>query len=271
MIKLTFINLLFMGYFFAALLSPYFIRFLSQEKITGVNYQGEVVPLAGGLIFVASLLSAGLFLQFVTGQQPLELIYLTIGILAISMLGLLDDLVGNGENRGFKGHIRKLAEGKLTTGGLKAIGGGIISLYLVLPFSQNWVEIITNSFLVALAINTINLLDLRPGRAIKGFFTGLIVIFAFGNLHQLMVVGIVAGITLAYLPYDFKAKIMMGDTGSNALGLALGLTMVWGLPFTGKLLGLSILVAIHIVAEIYSISKLIEQSPVLRLLDKLGR
>ncbi|MBS4026471.1 MAG: hypothetical protein KGZ96_12455, partial [Clostridia bacterium] len=215
--------------------------------------------------------SAGLFLQFVTGQQPLELIYLTIGILAISMLGLLDDLVGNGENRGFKGHIRKLAEGKLTTGGLKAIGGGIISLYLVLPFSQNWVEIITNSFLVALAINTINLLDLRPGRAIKGFFTGLIVIFAFGNLHQLMVVGIVAGITLAYLPYDFKAKIMMGDTGSNALGLALGLTMVWGLPFTGKLLGLSILVAIHIVAEIYSISKLIEQSPVLRLLDKLGR
>jgi UDP-N-acetylmuramyl pentapeptide phosphotransferase/UDP-N-acetylglucosamine-1-phosphate transferase len=64
---------------------------------------------------------------------------------------------------------------------------------------------------------------------------------------------------------------MMGDTGSNALGLALGLTMVWGLPFTGKLLGLSILVAIHIVAEIYSISKLIEQSPVLRLLDKLGR
>jgi UDP-N-acetylmuramyl pentapeptide phosphotransferase/UDP-N-acetylglucosamine-1-phosphate transferase len=271
MIKLTLFNLLVIGFFFTAVLTPNLIKFLAQEKITGVNYRGEVIPLAGGLIFVAGLLLTVLFLRLATGEHPLELMYLTIGVLAISILGLLDDLAGNGETRGFKGHMIKLAEGKLTTGGLKAIGGGMIAVFIVVPFSQNWAELIINSAIAALSINTINLLDLRPGRAIKGFLLGLVIIFIFGNWEQLMMVSIVAGIVLAYMSFDLQAKIMMGDTGSNALGLVLGLAMVWSLPMAGKLLGLMLLVLLQLIAEIYSFSKLIERSPFLALLDRLGR
>ena len=45
------------------------------------------------------------------------------------LLGFMDDVLGS-EDRGFRGHLRALAQGRLTTGMLKLIGGAAIALVL---------------------------------------------------------------------------------------------------------------------------------------------
>ena len=42
-----------------------------------------------------------------------------VAVLGFCLLGLLDDLAATGSERGFTGHLRALAQGRLTTGGLK--------------------------------------------------------------------------------------------------------------------------------------------------------
>ncbi len=167
--------------------------------------------------------------------------------------------------------MRALTKGQLTTGGLKALGGGLIGLFLALSFSNNIYQLILNTGLIALSINFINLLDLRPGRGIKGFFIVFSVLMLVANLNSLLWIFPLVGAVLAYARYDFSAQAMMGDTGSNALGLALGISMMWGLGGGEKLIGLGVLVLIHLYAEYYSINQLIESKSFLKRLDLLGR
>ena len=44
------------------------------------------------------------------------------------LFGLLDDLVGTGTRRGFRGHVGALRHGELTTGLLKLVGGGLVAV-----------------------------------------------------------------------------------------------------------------------------------------------
>jgi UDP-N-acetylmuramyl pentapeptide phosphotransferase/UDP-N-acetylglucosamine-1-phosphate transferase len=69
----------------------------------------------------------------------------------------------------------------------------------------------------------LNLLDLRPGRAIKGFliFLFLIAILGLGDIDWLLLAPLL-GAVLYYLLIDLRAGAMMGDAGSNVLGLTLG-------------------------------------------------
>lgn len=63
---------------------------------------------------------------------------------------------------------------------------------------------------------------------------------------------------------------MMGDTGSNLLGAALGLGLcaAW-VPVSARLIALLLLVGLHILAERVSLTKLIAANPLLCTLDKL--
>ncbi len=63
---------------------------------------------------------------------------------------------------------------------------------------------------------------------------------------------------------------MMGDTGSNLLGATLGLSLAAppvNIPV--RLTALLLLLALHILAERLSLTKLIEQKPFLQRLDRL--
>ena len=63
----------------------------------------------------------------------------------------------------------------------------------------------------------------------------------------------------------------MGDTGSNVLGISIGILIVFGYSINIRIGWLVFLIFIHILTEKYSLTKLIENNKVLNFIDKLGR
>ena len=59
------------------------------------------------------------------------------------------------------------------------------------------------------------------------------------------------GILFIYFPIDLKAKAMMGDVGSNVIGMTLGIYCVFTQTILARSIYLSILIVIHILAEKY--------------------
>jgi UDP-N-acetylmuramyl pentapeptide phosphotransferase/UDP-N-acetylglucosamine-1-phosphate transferase len=74
-----------------------------------------------------------------------------------------------------------------------------------------------------------------------------------------------------YLPWDLRRKAMMGDTGSNTLGAALGWQAARGLPLIPKAVLTALLIGLNLLSEKVSFSTLIERSRFLHFLDQLGR
>jgi UDP-N-acetylmuramyl pentapeptide phosphotransferase/UDP-N-acetylglucosamine-1-phosphate transferase len=135
------------------------------------------------------------------------------------------------------------------------VGGGFIALFTACFLSGGWLNIILNTLILALCTNMLNLLDLRPGRAIKGWMImlGLVIAASRGQIDWIMTAPLL-GAVLWYFGYDLKARAMMGDAGSNVLGLALGFVAVSSLPLTGRSVFLVFLLALHIYTEKYSLS-----------------
>ncbi|MFN3422408.1 MAG: hypothetical protein ACK40X_11870, partial [Armatimonadota bacterium] len=144
------------------------------------------------------------------------------------------------------------------------------------PFSLHWFLLLTLwAIFIALGANTLNLLDVRPSRALKGFWMlsviGLLVSQGKGWQSLLpLLIG-----TLTYAPADFGRKVMMGDAGSNPLGACFG---VWALNHwmetacwsPSVLVLLAFFVVFQIYAERRSLTDDIKRIPLLRWLDELG-
>lgn len=235
------------------------------------NYRGEEIPVSTGISFAMTLLLVYLLYRLMNHPVPGDQLFL-LAIMAISMLGFVDDMLGRRDTTGLKGHLGALLKGRLTTGGLKALGGGVISFYLALFISVGWGNIMLNTILIALTTNLINLLDLRPGRAVKGTLLIFIVLAVFGyrSINWALVLPLL-GAVIYYFPADLKARGMMGDAGSNVLGLALGFWAAAYLPLTFRGAMLAVLVAVHWYTERYSLTETIDKVGVLRAIDQLGR
>jgi hypothetical protein len=72
-------------------------------------------------------------------------------------------------------------------------------------------------------------------------------------------------------PYDLREMAMLGDSGSNALGALLGLTSVDRFTGRSRWLAIGALAGLNLLGEIRSLGELIERSPVLGALDRVGR
>jgi hypothetical protein len=122
--------------------------------------------------------------------------------------------------------------------------------------------------LVAGTANLVNLLDLRPGRATKA-----------GALLALPLLagpagGLAAGplgASVAVLPADLDERVMLGDCGANALGAVLGLRLAAGPSRSGRAAALAVVTALTLASEKVSFTRVIESTPGLRELDRLGR
>ncbi|MDI3312113.1 MAG: UDP-N-acetylmuramyl pentapeptide phosphotransferase, partial [Thermoanaerobacterium sp.] len=86
-----------------------------------------------------------------------------------------------------------------------------------------------------------------------------------------LILVVVLGSVMAFMPLDLKAKVMLGDTGSNILGLTLGISSVLLFNFNIRLIILAFLILIHLITEKYSLSKIIEGNKLLNYLDMIGR
>ncbi|MCE5200646.1 glycosyltransferase, partial [bacterium] len=60
----------------------------------------------------------------------------------------------------------------------------------------------------------------------------------------------------------------MGDSGSNMLGAALGITMALNTSVVSQVVAIVVILAIHLYSEKHSVSALIERNPVLRFIDR---
>lgn len=246
------------------------------------NFRDRDVPVAGGLVLVLAALAvfaaavvvevavrSGGDLRPVAGSSVSSLVV----VLGFGLLGFVDDAVGSGSERGFKGHLSALRRGTLSAGGLKLAGGGAVALaavYFTGPRTA-W-DLLRDAALIALAANLGNLLDLAPGRAIKSSVIAFVVLVTVSGANQsLRGAAVLVGAALAVLWPDLREKVMMGDTGANPLGAVLGLGVVLvGAPSTRTGVVI-VLLLMNLASEFVSFSRVIAKVPPLRMLDEVGR
>lgn len=236
------------------------------------NFRKERIPAVAGLVLVVS----GVFFYavewFEQGIHVATAATYFMVTFAFGTLGMLDDVSGDRSVGGFRGHVGALLKGKLTTGFAKLLGGGIVSLIAgFLLYWPLWWHALIASTLIALTANTLNLLDLRPGRCLFGFFLGAAAIVAtLAGEHQLGVGFLfyfAVAVALILYPLDAQAVIMLGDTGSNSFGALLGVAMAIFFPWQAQLAIVIGMAAFQIRCERYSWSKTIERNVVLRAID----
>ena len=231
------------------------------------NHRGETISLLAGPAVTAGMTAGAL----VGGAGVSG----AIASLGGGAFGLHDDLAEDTSVRtkGLKGHLGALAQGELTTGGLKVLGIGatafVSSCGLNLPRKgRNAFDIVVDTALIAGTANFINLLDLRPGRAIK--FVGAsatLLAMAGANATAGALVGTCAGIARN----DLSEQDMLGDGGANAFGALLGHTFAARGSRPVRIVGLGAIVALTLASEKVSFSKVIAQTPWLNRIDMLGR
>jgi UDP-N-acetylmuramyl pentapeptide phosphotransferase/UDP-N-acetylglucosamine-1-phosphate transferase len=239
------------------------------------NFRGQPVLASYGLVSFVYI-SALIGVLSIVGYIDWLPARMYLGVMGLMWtLGVLDDIYGTREFGGFKGHFTQLfVKRKLTTGAVKALGGGAVALYAGWRVADgNIIMCLVDALLIALSTNILNLLDLRPGRAVAVFFVGIGVtcIVAGGQIDRPWVVGVIAAVTLAFGIVDSRGKAMMGDAGSNSLGAALGLTIALNTKdnISFQLVCIALMAALHVYSEMHSVNALIERNRVLRGIDSL--
>ena len=267
------------------LITVRFLRLVSTDimrapALQRENYRGHVLPTAGGIFIVVALLvvegGRAVLGSFGIGSESgltLARSEVLFAVFGFGFLGLVDDLVAVGNDRGFKGHLGALRRGRVTTGLLKLVGGLCVAVVLVAtPGFKSGRTLIVDAVLIALAANLGNLLDRAPGRTIKAAFVVYVPLaFVLGAGPTGVAISVVMGATFGLFGDDLRERLMLGDTGANVVGAVLGLAVVLGTEESTRVIVMLALVALNVAAELVSFSAVIDRVPPLRMLDRAGR
>lgn len=257
----------------------------AHEVFARQNYRARVLPTAVGIVIavVVAVANAVVALTEAAGAEAdggmvrsFQVVF--VAAVGFALLGMFDDLGGTGESGGFTGHLRALAQGRLTTGGLKLFVGAAVALVVASqvlteePGRTAVVRLLVDGALIALAANLANLFDRAPGRVIKlSVLAFIALVAAVGATPDLAGVALVVGAGVGLAWPDLREQLMLGDTGANVLGAALGL----GVAMTcspGVRVGVLLVVAgLNLASERVSFSQVINATPPFRYLDRLGR
>lgn len=229
------------------LLGPFYIRFLKQKMLGQYiredgpqqHHQKAGTPTMGGLLIVAVvLLSLAMALAFGTIAVTPKLLWVVLVLVVFGLLGFSDDYlkIAKQKNKGLSGWTKLL---------IQVLVGGAIGLWVMLAagghstvdvfghgvLSLGWLYPVFAILVITGASNAYNLTDGLDGLA-GG--TGLITFIGFAFLltqqPDLMLLSLLlAGGCLGFLIFNrHPAQIFMGDTGSLALGGAMGALAVLG-------------------------------------------
>lgn len=270
---LVLIMLLCIGTAISLISIPLVYQMLVRSGLVRENYRGEKIPVSMGISFIPTLIINSMILIYcnVDLSKKLNIFIFLFATIAMSFAGVIDDILGNRSVTGLIGHFKSFLRGRLTTGGYKAILGGFIGLCVSVALSKSILEIIVGTLVVALSTNFMNLFDLRPGRALKVFFFITVIIFLMASIDQKEIIAIILPVAWSYFYYDISAKSMMGDSGSNVLGMAIGIFFIEFYDIRVQAIWLLFLIITHILTEKYSITDIIEKNKVLKYIDNFGR
>ena len=250
------------------------------------NFHGVTVAMAGAAVASAAVASA-------LSDQPRAALGGVVASLGGGLAGYIDDVDqgahdGGKVAKGLKGHLGALAHGQVTTGVIKIAGIGASALAAsslvgskATSVSGKAADLALNTVLIAGTANLANLLDLRPGRALKATVLVAAPLSYFScaaaktpaspaSAQRLLASGLNAAAITA-LVEDLQETTMLGDTGANAAGALLGTSLAandsWKLRL-GAALGV---VGLILASEKVSFSKVIAANPALNWLDQLWR
>ncbi|GIP32289.1 hypothetical protein [Paenibacillus sp. J2TS4] len=268
------------------------LRCLTAGELMRGNYAGQFIPTGLGIYLLALAIAYGWAVEWADrafllpqaisdalGGRILPLSYpvYLMALTAVGLTGWWDDRWGDRETKGIKGHWNKLfREGIVTSGAAKAVIALTMAVWISIQTDGLGWKALWGIGFIPLMTNTINLLDVRPGRALKAFI-GLSLLLlamttargqaalAFSFLFPLWI-----GAALLF-PLDLRGKLMIGDTGANLLGFALGCLLFAVSPIWLLAIGTTLLVQLHRFAERRSITEHIAAVRWLSRVDRWGR
>lgn len=256
------------------------------------NFHGVTVNLRGGVAMAGAAVASAAVASALS-DQPRAALGGAVAALGGGVAGYIDDVDqgahdGGKVAKGLKGHLGALAHGQVTTGVIKIAGIGASALAAsalvgskATSVSGKAADLVLNTVLIAGTANLANLLDLRPGRALKATVLVATPLSYFScaaakapaspaSAQRLLASGLNAAAITA-LVEDLQETTMLGDTGANAAGALLGTSLAandsWKLRL-GTTLGV---VGLILASEKVSFSKVIAANPALNWLDQLWR
>ena len=256
------------------------------------NFHGATVSLRGGVAMAgASVASAAV--ASALSDQPRAALGGAVAALGGAVAGYIDDVDqgahdGGKVAKGLKGHLGALAHGQVTTGVIKIAGIGASALAAsalvgskATSVSGKAADLALNTVLIAGTANLANLLDLRPGRALKATVLVAAPLSYFScaaaktpaspaSAQRLLASGLNAAAITA-LVEDLQETTMLGDTGANAAGALLGTSLAANDSRKLRLGAALGVVALILASEKVSFSKVIAANPALNWLDQLWR
>lgn len=250
---------------------------------TATNYRGERLLVVLGIAVTAGVVAAGLGALAADFREGALLptirgtLQAIVAILMVLVAGLFDDAQPH-RVRGLVAHGRALAGGRFTS--------GVVKLAALLAAAALFIEAtrglalggVAGVLFIAGSANLWNSLDVAPGRSIKYFLvTGVALQAAVAALLPCAVCGfsvfMIAALAavLVALPFDLGERAMLGDGGANVLGFLVGAGLYLRLSTVWLWTALAVVVALSLVAETVTLSRVIQAVPPLRWFDDLGR
>ena len=264
------------------------------RRLERVNFRGRTVSLRGGVGVAAGAVAAsaqlGRALGAGAGMRPAAAAVAATG--AAGAAGLIDDLDAGAHDgqtpaKGLKGHLSALARGRVTTGAVKiaVIGSGALVAGVLLARHRSAttaprrrpataLDAAVSALTIASWADVHNLLDLRPGRALKAAALLTAPLLADRRRAAAASRALAAGClgaAAAALPGDLMEETMLGDTGANALGALAGTALA---AHPSRLVRAGAAAAgtgLVLASERVSFTRVIARTPALAALDAVGR
>ncbi len=257
---------------------------LAHPVVARTNFRGSALPTAAGIVIVCGAVvveGTRSGLDAIVGDRPAPVgrIVVLAAVIGFGLLGLLDDVLGDasghGGDRGLRGHVSALRRGRVTSGMVKLLGGGLLALALAPIGGETGWRFWIDAVLIAGSANLANLFDRAPGRTIKVAVVAaapfLVLASDAADRDVALAVAVVVGLAIGLAPDDLRERSMLGDTGANALGASVGLLIVASTSVTVRASAAAVVVVLTVISERVSFSRVIERTPPLRAFDRLGR
>lgn len=286
------------------------------------NFHGATVSLRGGVAMAGAAVASAAVASALS-DQPRAALGGVVASLGGGLAGYIDDVDqgahdGGKVAKGLKGHLGALAHGQVTTGVIKIAGIGASALAAsalvgskATSVGGKVADLALNTVLIAGTANLANLLDLRPGRALKAtvlvaaplsYFscadaktpasgasvtsatasvtsgasgapsaTPAAPASASGASAQRLLASGLNAAAITALVEDLQETTMLGDTGANAAGALLGTSLAANDSWKLRLGTTLGVVGLILASEKVSFSKVIAANPALNWLDQLWR